>query len=452
MLEVPILGGIVAVFLAIHVCSMRRYFKTKDKPDLYFGITYLLLVVAAIFGILIGFATITNNSSLTPLFYRASTTSGVLSYVFMNMFAVAVTKCDKKTRCVWIPLSSFLIISFIVWIFNPTVSGVVGETTEFTLPSTYKEPIGPPLIETIIALIAVMAIYPASLFFSFAKNTKERSVKMKSLLIGIGLSIGTMAYAIEITGAVACQYMVVYRSTMLVSSILMFLGQFIYPTKPSVPSALGVFSRNLGLDHQQMIGRKVLFEFDPASNYERAITDFVAEAVTNTEQIMVFTRKGSAVHSNLQENKNAKFFYLTQQLSVPKEISENELLLPSADTSLLLGIIDKILKVYPYKVINMVFDNLSDIVLSVGFDKAYNFIKYALEILASPNVTVLFLLNKNAHDLQILSNIRSLFSEQISYGKNGIQIIKLSKAETTMVEAGLMPLRGIPNGRKSEEI
>jgi hypothetical protein len=67
-------------------------------------------------------------------------------------------------------------------------------------------------------------------------------------------------------------------------------------------------------------------------------------------------------------------------------------------------------------------------------------------------VTVLFLLNKNAHDPQILSNIRSLFSEQISYGKNGIQIIKLSKAETTMVETGLMPLRGIPDGRKSEEL
>jgi hypothetical protein len=232
----------------------------------------------------------------------------------------------------------------------------------------------------------------------------------------------------------------------------MFLGQFIYPAKPSIPSTSGAFSRTLGLAHKQIIGRKVLFEFDPASNYERAITDFAVESITNAEQVMVFTRKGSAVHSTLQEHKNAKFFYLTQQLSVPKEISENELLLPSADTSLLLGIIDKILKVYPYKVVNMVFDNLSDIVLSVGFDKTYNFIKYALEILASPNVTVLFLLNKNAHDLQILSNIRSLFSEQISYGKNGVQIIKLSRPETTMVEAGLMPLKGIHDGRESEEL
>jgi hypothetical protein len=441
MLEISILGGIVAVSLVMCICLIQRYFKTKDISDLYFGIAYLLWMAAAFFGVLIGYATVNNNSLLTSLLYRISTTAGVLSYVFVNMFAVAITNTDEKMRYyIWIPLSSFLIITFIVWTFNPIMSEVIGVTTEFTLPSTYKEPIGPPLIETIIVLLVVMAIYPTSMFFSSAKNTKERSTKIKSLLIGVGLFVGTIAYAIEITGAIPYQYIIVYRLMILIGALLMFLGQFIYSAKPSIPSASYAFSKALKLDHKQMVGRKVLFEFDPASNYERGVMNFVSEAIANSEQIFVFTRKGSAIHSVLREHGNVKFFYLTQQLSIPKEISESELLLPSTDTSLMLGILDKTLRVYPYSVANVVFDNLSDLILSVGFDKTYSFMKYALEVLASPKTTVLFLLNKTAHDIQTTSNIRSLFSDQISYGKDGIQIIKLSPTEITMVETGIMPL------------
>jgi len=207
-------------------------------------------------------------------------------------------------------------------------------------------------------------------------------------------------------------------------------------------SQVHVFSRTLGLDHKEMTGRKMLLEFDPASNYEKAIRDFATEALANAEQTIVFTRRGGAVHSSLCEHKNAKFFCFTQQLSVPKEFSENEILLPSADTSLMLSILDKTLKAYPQSIINMVFDNLSDLVLSIGFDKTYRFIKYALEMLASPRTTVLFLLNQTAHDPKITSNLKSLFSNQISFGKGGMQTVKLSKAEITMVEMGVLPLKG----------
>jgi hypothetical protein len=197
-----------------------------------------------------------------------------------------------------------------------------------------------------------------------------------------------------------------------------------------------VFSKTLGLSHEQIAGRKILLEFDPASNYEKTIQDFVAEALADAEKIVVFTRRGSTIHLSLREHKAVKFFCLTEQFSIPKEFSENEVLIPSGDASLMLDVLNKTLKAHPEDGINVVFDSLSDLVLSIGFDKTYRFIRYALEMLASPRNTVLFLLNRTAHDPKVASSLRSLFSNQIFFGEEGIQTVKLPKAEVGTVETG----------------
>ena len=203
---------------------------------------------------------------------------------------------------------------------------------------------------------------------------------------------------------------------------------------PIISTQQDLFSKTLGINHQQLIGRKILFEFDPASRYEKAIHDIVAEAIANAEQIVVFTRKSSSIHLSLREQKAVKFFCLTQQFSIPKEFSENEVLLPSSDISLMLSVLDKTLKAYPQSAINVVFDSISDLVLSIGFDKTYLFLKYAVEMLASPKNTILFLLNQTAHDPQVVSSLRSLFSDQIFFGKDGIQAVKLPNAEVDTLE------------------
>jgi len=432
--------GIATVLIVMHVYLIRTYFKTRDKSNLYFGIACFLWAAATVFGILIGAATDLNDLLLTTLFYQASTTLGVLGYLFMSILAVAVTKPKEKTRGIWIPVAAFLIITSLVWAFNPRVERVVSGTTEFTLTSMYKVPYGLPLIETIIALMAVMAIFPIYLFFRIAKDTKERIIRIKSLLIGIGMSIETIAYAIEVTAAISYQYLPICRAVILIGCLIMFLGQFIYSAAPTMPTQVHVFSKTLRLNHKEIVGRKILLEFDPASHYEKVIQDFVAEALANVEQIVVFTRKSSSIYSSLREEKAVKFFCSTQQFSIPKEFSENEVLLPSGDTSLMLSVLDKTLKAYPQVAINVVFD-LSDLVLSIGFDKTYLFLKYAVEILASPRNTGLFLLNQTAHDPKVASSLRSLFSDQIFFGKEGIQTVKLSKAEVGTLEIREKPLK-----------
>jgi hypothetical protein len=226
-------------------------------------------------------------------------------------------------------------------------------------------------------------------------------------------------------------------SQRLINEFKMYTARFVDLFKLA-----NVFSQALGISHSDLIGRKILFEFDPASRYEKAIQNFVTEALTNVEQVTVFTRRGGALHTSLTQQKTIKFFCLTQQVSVPRELSENEILLPSNDISLMLDVIDKTLKACPHDVVNVIFDNLSDLVLSIGFEKTYHFTKYATEILASSRITALFLLNTSAHDPEVVHSLRSLFNNQISFGKRGIQTVKLSKAEAEIGKVEKMAVEG----------
>jgi len=457
---VYVLVGVFIVFGAMHIRLIQRYSKTKDKPSLYFGITGLFFALPALFGILIAAASNVNNLPLAILFYQCSTTSGVLAYVFLNMFASAMAKPREKTFWnIWLAFASFLVITLIVWASNPSTEGVIDGTVEFTLTSLYKVPYGLPLVEIVITLMTLMALYPIHLFFSIAKDTKERIIRIKSVLMDIGLIIANIAYSIEVTDAISYQYMPIYRLLIFVGSFLLLFGYmmpkqiekilvgyalkstesvesfveqfFISPIAPSTQTQQDTFSRKFGLKHEHMVGRRILLEFDPESNYEKAIQDFAAEALANVEPVVIFTRRGSAIHTSLSEQKAIKFFCLTQQVSVPKEYSENEMLVPSDDTSLIVDVFDKTLKKHPDEAIQIVFDSLSDLVLSIGFEKTYHFTKYASEMLVSPRITALFLLNQTAHDLKVTSTLRSLFNNQIGYGKSGIETVKFPEAEAS---------------------
>lgn len=194
------------------------------------------------------------------------------------------------------------------------------------------------------------------------------------------------------------------------------------------------FSKPLGLTHRQITGRHILLDFDPSSNYEKVVGDFATEALANTEQVALFTHKGSAVYSALDNKKALKVILLTQRISVPQvDAQMNAILLPANNASLLLDALDKTLKPLPHGNLNIIFDNLSSLILSIGLQKTYQFMRYTLDMLTSTNSTALFLFNPDAHDQRATSSLRRLFSNHISYRKEGLQIVKLyePKAEDT---------------------
>jgi len=188
------------------------------------------------------------------------------------------------------------------------------------------------------------------------------------------------------------------------------------------------FSKTLGLNHKQLVGRKLLFEFDPISSYERVVQDFATEAIANVEITVVFTPRGSPIHSALSPKKNIRFFLLTQQVSAPTMgASETEMLLPANNLPLMLDALEEALNASAQGSICLIFDSLSELIRSTGLEKAYKFLQYALEMLYSERVTALFLFTSSAHDSKAISTLRSLFKDQLAYGRNGIQVVKLSK-------------------------
>ena len=212
------------------------------------------------------------------------------------------------------------------------------------------------------------------------------------------------------------------------------IQEFIRSTHPRSTELLehmDIFSKTLGLSHEELVGRKILFEFDPRSRYERAVEDFITEALARVKTVIVVTHKGSALYSTLTEDtclfRAVKVFCLTPRISVPTMgASDNELLLP-LNPSLILDAFDKTLKAYPYSGAAIVFDSLSYLIQSVGFEKTYSFVQYATDMLASTNATVLFLLNSGAHDPKVTFSLRGLLSDQVSYTEKGIEVVRLSK-------------------------
>ena len=189
------------------------------------------------------------------------------------------------------------------------------------------------------------------------------------------------------------------------------------------------FSKRIGVNHKRVVGRNLLLEFDPASNYEEAIRDFVFEASANAETVTIFTNKGSVIYTILSKQENVNFLLLTQLASTPKtDKYTDEILIPANNTSLLLDTLNKTVKSHPDGNFNLIFDNLTSLILQVGFEKTYNFVRYALEMLSSINATAIFLFNPSAHDQKIASSLRSLFSNQVTFEKGELEIIKLPEA------------------------
>jgi len=210
--------------------------------------------------------------------------------------------------------------------------------------------------------------------------------------------------------------------------ILTAFGGGKYPTTRLIDllEYADAFSKQIGISHQGLLGRKILMEFDPISDYERTVGDFAKEALANLEPTYIFTSSNSTVHQSLAEQRTIKFFLMSISASTPKTMAENEIVLPAQSTSLILDSLNKILETHTSANVFLVFDNLSELLMSVGFDSVYKFLIYAMDILFSEKITALFLLNPSAHEPTVVSRIRGLFSNILIFERNRLSIRKRS--------------------------
>lgn len=162
------------------------------------------------------------------------------------------------------------------------------------------------------------------------------------------------------------------------------------------------FSGQLGIEHGQLCGKKILFEFDPSTPYQRSVRDYVLECAYHGEVVVVLTKEGRAVRQAVEGERGVEAVDVTPGLMLSPILDRHR------DVRL-----------------SLVYDSLTDLALSTDMKTAYGFARNTIELLPK-STTALFLLNPSAHDPKGTSSLRGLFSTQATYGKQGVTNVKIT--------------------------
>ena len=184
------------------------------------------------------------------------------------------------------------------------------------------------------------------------------------------------------------------------------------------------FSKFLNTKHQGLSKSRILLEYDPTSNYEDVVQKFAREFQANVEPIAIFTSMGSPTFRQFRGQHNLRMFTFSTKTSTPSKISEEHVLLPERDTSLLLDAVDKLLQANHGRLVGMVFDVFTDLILFQGFEKGYGVLSSIVEMSESESASTLVLINSTALDERSLNGIRGLFRSQARYDMNGFRLVR----------------------------
>jgi DNA-binding response OmpR family regulator len=161
------------------------------------------------------------------------------------------------------------------------------------------------------------------------------------------------------------------------------------------------FSKPLDLQHEELKGEKILLEFTSDLPYERCVRNFALEGCTHGEKVLVFTAKSSVISQALKGDEGVEIIPLTEERNISST-----------------------LEAHVGKQIDLVYDNISDRILTSGFKDTYDFLRKMLELLGKSNVTAVFLINPEFHPENEMTIIRDLFNKQFNFGKNGLTKIQ----------------------------
>ena len=208
------------------------------------------------------------------------------------------------------------------------------------------------------------------------------------------------------------------------------LLQRVNPTARVIDLAMqqDTFSSMLNIKHKDILGNRLLLEFEPTSDYEEIVQKFVREFQANVESVAIFTSAGSPVYREFRDQRNISLFSFSTKTSSPARLSDEQVLLPERDTSLLLDAVDKLLQALSKKRIGIVFDVFTDIILSQGFEKAYGVLSSVVEVMENETASILVLINYGALEPRTLGAVQGLFRSQLRFNFEGLKVIKLQGA------------------------
>jgi CheY-like chemotaxis protein len=163
------------------------------------------------------------------------------------------------------------------------------------------------------------------------------------------------------------------------------------------------FSDQLNITHDALIGRKILLEFDPRTDYDRIVRDYALECKSHNELVFVLSRKESAIQQGLEGEEGIRFTEFDSTMKFSPLLAEND-----------------------EKPLSFVVDSLSDLALSRSENEAYRFAQNSLNALATPRVSAIYLVNPQAHNEKALASLRGLYSNQLTYKNHTLTSVRFA--------------------------
>ena len=287
-----------------------------------------------------------------------------------------------------------------------------------------------------LTVLVAFIVYPNYLFLTLTRNvrSKETSKRLKQFsacLMGIGISffmfhilLGNIYFESVYLGNFINTSLFAFMVYIFRRSTVFF--ELSYPTTTYTKKVftsqtyVNRFSRRIGLETSQIIGKKILlFEFNPASPYEKYVKDFIFEAESIKSLSIIFSRKGGKL-STLPNQRTVIFSVGTK---TPIRVEEKTLTVSMTDASIILEAFRRILEEYPNSWI--VVDNLTDITLTLGFEKTYGLLTHILELLSDRKNTIMFLFNPKAHEVKVREAYRNLVDLILTAKNSELKLLKV---------------------------
>jgi hypothetical protein len=339
----------------------------------------------------------------------------------------------------WHAFAFSAFMAFIVWVeayllvyqpFTPTqITNIAGVRLYDTVFTTNY-------VDLLFVVLILFVVYPSGLLLLSRRRTTDKGVRRALLILpvcwcAIGLEFLIFNGYLLIVGidASSLGYLIGAAVFLITARIFRQATTFatLFGTVAPVASATAVttFSSRLGVSSGFPEGRLMLFETSSSTDFEKAVLDFIKEVVSTGSSAFVFTSKGSPVYDAVSKEAGVRVYVFSSAISYPKETEKrDEILVPANDVPILLDVMSKFISVNPGAKIAIIFDSLSDIILSLGLQECYKLVRQASAILNLPTISSIFLLTLGAHDDQTVSLIKSLFPNHLLLDQTGLKITR----------------------------
>ena len=300
----------------------------------------------------------------------------------------------------------------------------------------YDTVFDPTYVNLLFVVLVLFILYPSVQLLLSRKRTSDKGVRRALLIlpicwsaIGLEFLIFNGYLLIQGIDASSLGYLIGAAVFLITARIFRQATTFatLFATVAAVVPTTTVsrFSARLGVQEGYPEGRLMLMETNSSTDFEDAVLDFIQEMVSSGSSAFIFTSRGSPVYDVVSKEAGVRVYVFSASISYPKETDKrDEILVPANDIPILLDVLSKIVSVNPGAKIAVVFDSLSDVVLSQGLQECYKFVRQASAILNLANISSLFMLTLGAHDEQTVSLLKSLFPNHLTLEPTGLRIAR----------------------------